>query len=151
MSKRNRDGLPVLPCGLSPYWFRRLYKWRAVGVWPELFPMGTNRIHEGGVYAIYGDANVVYVGSSVAVWNRLAQHWKAINSMNVRLNENGLVVTPWGVFGTVSAKACGSRFYGDWGTKELRLIRRLRPAGNTMCLGRSPAHRGSYFSKAGLR
>jgi excinuclease UvrABC nuclease subunit len=96
------------------------------GTWvmcsPEFAPVAA------GVYAIYVNGELVYVGSSKNLRQRLAQH-------NVRYGYSPSVITPWGQFHHADAsyhcKVKVSRRYGEWAMLELRLIRRLKPRCNT--------------------
>lgn len=82
-----------------------------------------------GCYAIYLDRELVYIGSSERVTYRLMAYPMRIN-MFVGATEPA-VVTPWGMAFSVTIKFKPSRRYGDWLMREARLIRRLKPRGNT--------------------
>ncbi len=77
-----------------------------------------------GVYAIFLDGELTYIGSTINIADRLAGH---------RLNRDmhtGLYHTPWGQCRTLGIKCRHSRRYGDWLMHEVRLIFRLQPVGN---------------------
>lgn len=77
-------------------------------------------------YAFYCDGQLVYVGSSLHLRNRMIEH---------RVVRNGdRWETPWGFFKSVIVKFRPSIKYGDWAMVELRLLRRLKPIGNTMAI-----------------
>lgn len=82
-----------------------------------------------GVYAIYLDGRLAYIGQTVDLRNRLAEH-------RLRDGYAKNVHTEWGTFKTLVLKISLSRGYGDWAMRELRLIRRLRPWANRRGLGR---------------
>lgn len=78
-----------------------------------------------GCYAIYHDGQLVYVGSS----SRLKQR------ISVYLNQRGRGAksggsTPPSPDVRVVVKVTGSRRLGDWLMREYRLIQRLRPRDN---------------------
>ncbi len=75
-----------------------------------------------GVYAIYLDGKLVYIGSGVSVCKRLSSHLKIMYS--------SFVYTPWGRSKNVTVKFSPSRKRGDWTMREIRLIGRLKPVGN---------------------
>lgn len=75
------------------------------------------------VYAIYFDADLVYVGQTSNLRGRFQTH-------RFRHGYARNIITPWGDLPDktrVAAKARPMRRYGDWAMIELRLIRRLRP------------------------
>lgn len=76
------------------------------------------------VYAIYINGNLVYVGQTVNLRARFREHGFEYSYAND-------VVTPWGRSRDVFAKFSVSPKYGEWAMRELRLIRRLRPRGNS--------------------
>lgn len=86
-----------------------------------------------GVYAIYLGGEVVYIGQSANLRNRLQGHCiRAGYAKNIR--------TPWGDFpATVSVlgKAKITKRFGDWAMWELRLIERLRPTFNKTFVNQS--------------
>lgn len=93
--------------------------WKSYGI-----EDGWCRVALPGVYAIYGDGALLYIGESVCVGSRLANHnisWARYSS---------LIDTPWGQFQTVNIKIRRSRKFGDWAMIEKRLIRRLKPPQN---------------------
>lgn len=85
---------------------------------------GTRLRNDPGVYVIFGDGAVVYVGSSTHVAGRLKEH-------GLRRCHSG-VTTPWGTFECVLVKVAYTRRFGDWLMREARLIHRLNPTGNTI-------------------
>lgn len=86
-------------------------------------------IPEGpGVYVIFGDGKLLYIGQSRFVNRRLKNYdinWPRYSSAYIR--------TPWGDFDRVIVKIRRSAMFGDWAMMELRLIRRLKPPFN--CIG----------------
>lgn len=81
-----------------------------------------------GVYAIYIEGELRYVGQSVNVRQR-------INSHGFRYRFSGTPSTPHGASKTLVIKVRGSEKYGDWAMIELRLINRLKPIGNMRWTG----------------
>lgn len=79
-----------------------------------------------GVYAIYLGGEVVYIGQSANLRNRLQGHYiRPGYAKNIR--------TPWGDFPSdvpLLGKAKITKRFGDWAMWELRLIERLRPVFN---------------------
>ena len=83
-----------------------------------------------GVYAIYLDGALAYIGQTVDLRNRLCEQRMRFGYAP------GVVHTEWGDFKTLTIKVSNSRRYGDWAMRELRLIRRLKPWANRRGLGR---------------
>jgi hypothetical protein len=79
-----------------------------------------------GVYVVYLDGQVAYVGQSTNVQKRIC-------SYNFRYGYTTAIFTPWGQSHGLKVKVQYSRKYGDWAMKELRLIKRLQPPMN--CVG----------------
>lgn len=84
-----------------------------------------------GVYAAYLAGSLVYIGSSSGdVVFRLCTH-------DI---EGGFPApewfTPWGQSKDLVIKVSASGRFGSWLMREARLIRKLRPAGNTRGTGR---------------
>lgn len=80
-----------------------------------------------GVYAIYFDGELVYIGQSWNLRERFFMH--KFRPAYTR----GVTITPWGNTEpgvVVMAKTKLSVRYGDWAMQELRLIRRLKPRFN---------------------
>jgi hypothetical protein len=78
------------------------------------------------VYAIYLGGELVYIGQSANLRNRLQGHY-------IRFGYANNIRTPWGDFPAtvrVSGKAKITKRFGDWAMWELRLIERLRPTFN---------------------
>lgn len=78
-----------------------------------------------GCYAVYLNGDLVYVGQSMNVRRRLREKNRFMPS---RYSAN--FETPWGM-GRLKIKVRSSVKYGDWAMVELRLLRRLKPRGNT--------------------
>lgn len=77
-----------------------------------------------GVYAIYFDGDLVYIGSGVNLQGRITAHeWFLRHSID------------WQTPGRVVIKFRRSRRYGDWAMIELRLLRRLSPRLNKSMRG----------------
>jgi excinuclease UvrABC nuclease subunit len=79
---------------------------------------------EPGVYAIYVDRVLVYIGQSSNLFHRLCSHDIDFSRYSNR------VETPWGDGFSVQCKYRLSSKYGDWLMREARLIKRLQPSGN---------------------
>lgn len=75
-----------------------------------------------GCYVIYLDRQIIYIGQSENLWNRIRKY-------EIRL-VGDRYVTPWGIGDRVEMKYKLSSRYGDWLMREVRLIRRLQPRGN---------------------
>jgi excinuclease UvrABC nuclease subunit len=82
-----------------------------------------------GVYAIYLDGVLSYIGSSKDIRHRLSTY-------AFEWDYGGDLTTPWGVFRTLDVKVFICSKYGSWLMREARLIRRLRPRFNTHGTGR---------------
>ena len=79
---------------------------------------------EAGVYAIYLDGVLSYVGESINIQERFWMH-------NIRWGYACNIISPWGRdHKSVFVKVSVSARYGDWAMRELRLIRRLLPPFN---------------------
>jgi excinuclease UvrABC nuclease subunit len=77
-----------------------------------------------GCYVIYLDGALTYIGQSCNVRDRIRSH-------GIRgFRYSAWIKTPWGNARNVRIKVRPSSRYGDWAMIELRLIKRLRPAGN---------------------
>lgn len=82
-----------------------------------------------GCYAIYADGKLEYIGSSVNLLARFIQWNNHIQKFD------GRWISPWGDHDHLRVKYRLSTYYGEWPMRELRLLRRLRPVGNTKSLG----------------
>jgi hypothetical protein len=78
-----------------------------------------------GVYAIYGDGRLLYIGQSDNVSKRI----RLGHGANYSRFSAGIDL-PWGQFSTVTIKIRLSTRFGDWLMHEARLIRRLQPPEN---------------------
>lgn len=87
--------------------------------WLPRFP------HAPGVYVVFGDGQLLYVGSSTDLYKRIVHG----HCIGVR-GYGGLITTPWGKFKNVCIKCRVSKRYGDWAMREVRLIHRLNPPFN---------------------
>lgn len=79
-----------------------------------------------GVYAIYFDNELVYIGQSNDLGARLVRH-------GIKFGYARNIHTPWGSVPDsvkVTAKVKRSRRTGDWAMWEIRLIQRLQPRFN---------------------
>ena len=88
-----------------------------------------------GVYAIYFDDELVYIGSSTDIANRFSEH-------KFRHGYARNVITPWcdvPDWTRITLKVRRSVRRGDWAMWEIRLIHRLRPAFNRQHRGRKAA------------
>ena len=79
--------------------------------------------HEPGVYAIYVEGDLSYIGQSIDIAKRLSGH---VNFARY----SDWIETPWGRFKDVFVKVSYSKKYGDWAMRELRLIKSIRPKFN---------------------
>ena len=106
---KRRHAISVLPRGWVPYrladYLDRPLKW-------------------AGVYAVFCDGRLMYIGSSVNANERL------ILGHRIRCQPTGMTQTPWGEFADVVIKVRYARKCGEWLMREYRLINRLRPPGN---------------------
>ena len=84
-------------------------------------------IDKGGVYAWYGDGVLTYIGSSERLDDRIGQYFV---DGSIEIRDDGTYNTKWGVFVELDLKVRMARYFGEWATLELRLIRRLKPRGN---------------------
>lgn len=98
--------------------------------WCHVDPYRTRPLHRlAGVYAIYINGTLVYVGQSVDIPGRLRSHgikWKRRHG-KIMLHTRW---TGWVSGARIGVKVRASAAYGDWLMREARLIRRLRPAFN---------------------
>jgi|SRR5579872_6530491 len=78
-----------------------------------------------GCYAIFGDGELVYIGSSENIRSRVC-----VSHRIEVAHYSDSVRTPWGYFTSLVVKYRLSKKTGDWLMIEYRLIRRLRPRGN---------------------
>ncbi len=88
-----------------------------------------------GVYAVYFDEHLVYLGSSVDIANRFSEH-------RIRFGYAKNLITPWGDVSSdtrITLKVKRSRVRGDWAMWEIRLIHRLQPMFNRQHRGRKAA------------
>ena len=76
-----------------------------------------------GCYAVLARGRVLYLGSAVNIRKRLQDHGLGCRWSRRRC--------PWGELSSIELRTCGSRRFGDWLAREARLIRRLRPPGNS--------------------
>jgi hypothetical protein len=79
-----------------------------------------------GVYVIFGDDRVQYVGSSKNIRQRLTGRIPRLVYNDPEESERP-VRTTWGVFRRFEIRVRYSTKYGDWLMRELRLIRGLKP------------------------
>lgn len=76
-----------------------------------------------GVYAIYLDDELVYIGQSALVKKRVFSH-------GIHYGYGLRMFTPWQRCKDCYFKVRYTTKYGDWAMRELRLIRRLHPKYN---------------------
>ncbi|MCA3064722.1 GIY-YIG nuclease family protein [Aquidulcibacter sp.] len=81
-----------------------------------------------GVYVVYFDDELVYVGSSNNVRKRLHEHKFKYGYANNFRSSWGVATESTRVF----VKVKPSSRVGQWAMDEIRLINRLRPKGNTI-------------------
>lgn len=84
---------------------------------------------EPATYVIFGDGVTQYVGSTKNLRARMSRRLPTVLQMG-RSHWDWKVRTEWGDFDTFEMKARYSTKYGDWLMRELRLIKRLKPACN---------------------
>lgn len=84
----------------------------------------------GGVYAIYRGGTIVYIGSAARLAERVREHIKGYGMCGGVPGYASYRSQVQDVRGPWSLKLRPARFYGEWATLELRLIRRLRPTLN---------------------
>lgn len=106
------------------------------GRWVEysILPWQGSLPRFAGVYAVYFDDGLVYVGSSTDIANRFSEH-------RIRHGYGKNIITPWGDVDSttrVTLKVRRSARVGDWAMWEIRLIKRLKPKFNRMHRGRAP-------------
>ena len=88
-----------------------------------------------GVYAIYFDGELVYIGQSNNIANRFSEH-------KFRHGYARCIRTPWADIDentVITVKVKRSRRLGDWAMWEIRLIHRLKPFYNRQHRGRKAA------------
>ncbi len=76
-----------------------------------------------GVYVIYGDDQILYIGQSSDVGKRILNH-------RIRYSYSNYILTPWGKHLSIKIKVSYSKRYGDWAMRELRLIKKIQPPHN---------------------
>lgn len=82
---------------------------------------------KGACYVIYLDGVLTYIGQTGNFKARLANY-------NIRPGyADCTILTPWGPCRSIKIKVNYGRRFGDWATREVRLIRRLQPPAN--CVG----------------
>jgi excinuclease UvrABC nuclease subunit len=79
-------------------------------------------------YAIYADGELVYIGQTVDLKSRMANHvvWNGTQEQAGKKR--------WGHASVLIVKARFSDRLGDWLMREARLISRIKPSGNTKLL-----------------
>lgn len=110
------------------------YEHHQPGRWREyqLFAGRGSLPRFAGVYAIFFDGTLVYIGSSTDISNRFSEH-------KIRYGYGKNIITPWcdlpsSTQITIRVKRSVRR--GDWAMHEIRLIHRLRPEFNRQHRGR---------------
>lgn len=103
----------------------------------EIFPRhSAPRLPQSpGVYVIYIGGEIVYIGQSVNIRNRICGY-------NLRYGYSPCIHTPWGDYPAhtpIVAKIKLSKRLGDWAMWEIRLIARLKPMFNRHFKNRSAA------------
>jgi hypothetical protein len=83
-------------------------------------------------YVIYGDHNIIYIGSTINLSKRFGTGGHKVKIKSVALNKRLIesFVCTWGEFDSLYIKVRFSDFLGDWAQKEIYLISRLRPKFN---------------------
>jgi hypothetical protein len=109
---------------------------RSTSRWVTADPLLYWRLpHVPAVYAIVLNGRVKYIGQTTNLFKRF-------NNYKMRDGFGGGAFTPWGQFkGDLKVRYSGSKRFGDWAMRELRLIRRLRPEWN--CVGSSRPRDGA--------
>jgi hypothetical protein len=103
--------------------------WIEVSRRRSAFPKGP------GVYVVYQNNVVAYVGSTTELSRRCRVYWFKYRNMAMYGERDpylGSWRTPWGPVppGSIRIKVKRSRRLGDWLMWEYRLIRRLQPQQN---------------------
>lgn len=105
-------------------------RWQEIDRVRNAFPLGC------GVYVVYWNGVVVYVGSSTSLRHRCRVYWRKhrtrYNYGETPSREKKLWRTPFGLVeqGSIRIKVKCSQRQGDWLMWEYRLIRRLQPEWN---------------------
>jgi len=79
---------------------------------------------EPGVYVVYGDGKLLYIGSASNMRRRFGGYQIRWSEPVQKLH------TFWGYFDDLRIKYRTYRRYGEWLMAEARLIRRIRPPRN---------------------
>lgn len=99
-------------------------KWQEYVLFP---PQGRGTLPRSpGVYAVYFDGTLVYIGQSVDIANRFSEH-------KFRYAHGKYIITPWHDVHQdtrITVKVRKSTRLGDWAMHEIRLIHRLQPMFN---------------------
>lgn len=104
---------------------RRSSRWEEI-VADELFKLADGP----GVYAIFLDGKLFYIGSGLSLRNRISSHYRPCLFSNAYF-------TRWGYKDSVRVKIKRSNQKGDWLMDEFRLLKRLKPEGNKLHCGRA--------------
>lgn len=106
------------------------FQWRATGGRRDHIPQVPTDWDRPGVYAIYLDRKLAYIGQSERVRTRLVSHLAGAH-INMHVDHDApAIVTQWGTVDRLTLKFKPSRRFGDRLMREARLIRRLRPVLN---------------------
>lgn len=103
----------------------KAFQWRSF-TWENTYVI-PSFVQGAGVYAIYLDGDLVYIGSSENLRSRVRQHGRGFhgNIFTTKLE------TQFGNCNRVTFKIKLARRFGEWPMREMRLIRRLKPCGNS--------------------
>lgn len=85
-----------------------------------------------GVYAVYFDRDLVYIGSTNNLRNRFSGH-------AFRYGYAKNIVTPWETIPDsteITVKFRQTKKFGEWAMREMRLIHRIQPLFNSHHKGR---------------
>ncbi len=99
----------------------------------------------GGCYAIYMDGELVYIGQT----GNLRERLKGGHGLRSILNGDAFV-TPWGICKRAFAKIKVGKRYGEWLMREARLLRRLKPRHNYNAVGVYGRQRAKGFDVRGF-
>jgi hypothetical protein len=111
-------------------WALAISAGREGGRWRYANAIQSNIPFDPGVYVVFAHGRPIYIGSASRLRARI------LNGHRVKsMGFSGWLQTPWGDFQVDKSDGFHIRFstsrkYGDWAMRELRLIRRLRPAQN---------------------
>ncbi len=84
-----------------------------------------------GVYTVYGDNRIIYIGQSSSIKKRFTSYQIRLILEEYPNKIYSYKRSPWGTFEDLFIKVSYSKKFGDWAMRELRLIKKLNPPFNT--------------------